>query len=86
MLREYEVQESICEGVARVLRGEVNTAMLERGRGQRRGVRFDIVDADAKTKGKTTKGVTKPGFCAGCGEPFREYGKPPLSPSFSSSK
>ncbi len=80
MLREYEVQESICEGVARVLRGEVNTAMLERGRGQRKGVRFDIVEADAKAKEKkATKGV-KPGFCAGCGEPFREYGKPPTPP------
>ncbi len=72
MLREYEVQESICEGVARVLRGEVNTAMLERGRGQRKGVRFDVVAADATGKGK-------PGFCAGCGEPFKEYGKPPTT-------
>ena len=82
MLREYEVQESICEGVARVLRGEVNTAMLERGRGQRKGIRFDIVDPDTKSKPKPTKGANpNQGFCTGCGEPFREYGTPffPLS-------
>ena len=79
MLREYEVQQSICEGVARVLRGEVNTAMLERGRGQRKGIRFDIVDHDTKAKSKATK-TPKPGHCPGCGEPFREYGKPPTPP------
>lgn len=42
MLREYEIQYSISEGVARVLRGEVGGAMLERERGQRRGMRFDV--------------------------------------------
>ena len=42
MVKEYEIQFSISEGVARVLRGEVSAAMLERGRGQRRGVRFDV--------------------------------------------
>ena len=86
MLREYEVQESICEGVARVLRGEVNAAMLERGRGQRRGVRFDIIhDSEkaahhhhqqrgAKKEGHPPKTI-KAGCCAGCAEPFTQHGK-----------
>ena len=78
MLREYEVQESICEGVARVLRGEVNTAMIERGRGQRKGVRFDVGHMGAKgvqhEKGKPPK-IVKAGYCAGCGEAFTQHGK-----------
>ena len=43
MIREYEIQHSISEGVARVLRGEVSAAMATRGNGQRKGLRFDVV-------------------------------------------
>lgn len=84
MLREYEVQESISRGVARVLRGEVNTAMVERGRGMRKGVRFDPLQKQQQQQQSTsaaTKGtgkekqsggfvgqVVRPGYCAGCGE------------------
>ena len=81
MLREYEVQESICEGVARVLKGEVNAAMVERGRGQRSGVRFDVAHEGEKgahhEKGKPPK-VVKAGYCAGCDEPFTQHGKLPF--------
>lgn len=42
MIREYEIQHSISEGVARVLRGEVAAAMATRGNGQRRGIKFDL--------------------------------------------
>lgn len=42
MIREYEIQYSISEGVARVLRGEVAAAMATRGSGQRRGILFDL--------------------------------------------
>lgn len=81
MLREYEVQESICEGVARVLRGEVNAAMVERGSRQKRGVRFDVTCEGEKgthhEKGKPPK-VVKAGYCAGCGEPFAQHGKLPF--------
>ena len=81
MLREYEVQESISSGVARVLRGEVNAAMVERGRGQRRGVRFDITHGHEKLKyhdearnaSHPPKNL-KPGYCAGCGDPISEHG------------
>ncbi len=84
MLREYEVQESISRGVARVLRGEVNAAMLERGRGMRKGIRFDPLlhqqhstSSNANTTAGTEKEkagggfvgqVVKQGYCAGCGE------------------
>ncbi len=84
MLREYEVQESISEGVARVLRGEVNAAMQQRGRGQRMGVRFDVAkhhhDESSKPpdvpkpKGKSKR--IQPGYCVGCGDPITEHGKP----------
>ena len=89
MLREYEVQESISEGVARVLRGEVNAAMQRRGRGQRMGVRFDVAkhhhDASQnhvadKTSKKPPKKI-RPGYCVGCGELITEHGKPPLTVS-----
>lgn len=91
MLREYEVQESISEGVSRVLRGEVNAAMVERGRGQKRGVRFDVVehqnhhtsDQEVAKKRQEPKEMT-PGCCAGCGEPFSNHGNLPLSFFFAS--
>lgn len=43
MIREYEIQYSISEGVARVLHGEVAAAMATRGSGQKKALRFDIV-------------------------------------------
>ena len=86
MLREYEVHESISEGVARVLRGEVNAAMQQRGRGQRMGVRFDVAthhhdEPPNHPQGQKPKKPAKniqPGYCVGCGEMFTEHGKTPL--------
>ncbi|KAL9134067.1 MAG: hypothetical protein Q9175_004754 [Cornicularia normoerica] len=83
MLREYEVQESISEGVARVLRGEVNAAMRQRGRGQRMGVRFDVAKHhhdDSSNHGDSNKPKNpskkiRPGYCVGCGETFTELDK-----------
>lgn len=83
MLREYEVQESISEGVARVLRGEVNAAMQQRGRGQRMGVRFDVAkhhhdessNHPDEPKPKHMPKAFRPGYCVGCGEIFTEHGK-----------
>lgn len=80
MLREYEVQESISSGVARVLRGEVHAAMTLRGAGQRKGVRFDVSPLNEKIA-KREKGkhhppkVIRPGFCAGCDDGVNENGK-----------
>jgi hypothetical protein len=46
MVREYEIQHSISEGVARVLRGEVATGMDTLRAGQRRGIKFEIFPCD----------------------------------------
>lgn len=43
MVREYEIQHSISEGVARVLRGEVAAGMDTLRAGQKRGVKFEVV-------------------------------------------
>ncbi|KAK3679105.1 Vacuolar protein sorting-associated protein 41, partial [Vermiconidia calcicola] len=45
-MRAYEVQVSISEGVARVLRGEVGMGMETLRAGQRKGVRFEVVRED----------------------------------------
>jgi hypothetical protein len=46
MVREYEIQHSISEGVARVLRGEVAAGMDTLRAGQKRGVKFEVVPCD----------------------------------------
>ncbi|KAI9847305.1 MAG: Vacuolar protein sorting-associated protein 41 [Sclerophora amabilis] len=43
LIREHEIQFSISEGVARVLRGEVAEGMDTLRMGQRRGVKFDVL-------------------------------------------
>lgn len=50
MLKEYEVQESISGGVARVLRGEVHQALQERSQGTRRGVKVEVASASMKKR------------------------------------
>lgn len=50
IMKEHEIQHSISSGVARVLRSEVASAQTALRRGQRRGIRFDVVQAaDAAT-------------------------------------
>lgn len=44
MVREFEIQFSISDGVAKVLRGEVAQAMDTLRAGRRRGVKFEVVD------------------------------------------
>lgn len=43
MVREYEIQHSISEGVAKVLRGEVATGMDTLRAGQKRAVKFEVI-------------------------------------------
>jgi hypothetical protein len=43
MVREYEIQASISDGVARVLRGEVAVRMEALRKGRARGVKFEVV-------------------------------------------
>ena len=44
MIKEFEIQDSISEGVARVLRGEVAIGMAELRTGQKKGLKFAVVD------------------------------------------
>lgn len=46
MVREYEIQWSISEGVAKVLRGEVSAGMDILRAGQKRGVKFEVIPCD----------------------------------------
>jgi hypothetical protein len=50
MVREYEIQFSISEGVARVLRGEVAQGMDVLRAGQKRAVKFDVAAATEPDK------------------------------------
>ena len=50
MIREYEIQHSISEGVARVLRGEVAAKMGLRAKGQRKGVKFNVAKSTTANK------------------------------------
>jgi len=89
MIREYELQDSISEGVARVLRGEVTMGMNTLRTGQKRGVRFEVghhARGGTRHSVKEEEGpkkrpeVVKPGCCSGCGEAFFEDGVFPVLP------
>jgi hypothetical protein len=47
MIKEYEIQFSISDGVARVLRGEVAMGMDTLRSGQRKGIKFDVAEGRA---------------------------------------
>ena len=87
MIKEYELQDSISEGVARVLRGEVATGMSTLRTGQKRGIKFEIIhEARPRTKKDDSRkrerpAKIKPGYCSGCGEAFVEDGTTYSSPS-----
>ncbi|KAK2754037.1 Vacuolar protein sorting-associated protein 41 [Arachnomyces sp. PD_36] len=44
MIREHDIQASISQGVAKVLQGEVAIGMDKLRNGQRRGIKFDVVE------------------------------------------
>ena len=81
MMREFEVQESISKGVARVLRGEVNAAMQQRSSGLRKGIRFDVAKGKRRKDQERRASVgqvklkdLRRGLCAGCGDAVNEQG------------
>lgn len=85
MIKEYEIQASISEGVARVLRGEVAMGMSTLRRGQKRGIKFEVASHDEKPKGhnegEADDGAAKehadeprPGHCPVCNKAFAEGG------------
>ena len=84
MLKEFEMQESISKGVARVLRGEVNTAMQQRSNGLRTGIRIDVPHGKKSDKRISSGGQhhvqpkdIKPGSCATCGDAINDPETPP---------
>ncbi|KAI4134471.1 MAG: hypothetical protein LQ347_001489, partial [Umbilicaria vellea] len=52
MIKEYEIQDSISEGVARVLRGEVAIGMSTLRTGQKRGIKFEVASRVEKVNGE----------------------------------
>ncbi len=87
MIREYDLQDSISLGVARVLQGEVAVGMEKLRKGRRRGIKFDVEAGGRKTRSRdlvvktgsdTQSGGrmgSRPGHCAGCDAVFGEYGR-----------
>ena len=84
MIKEYEIQDSISEGVARVLRGEVAMGMSTLRTGQKRGIKFEVASHDEKAERHgegELNGVAKehadeprPGCCPVCNKAFVEDG------------
>ena len=91
MIKEYELQDSISEGVARVLRGEVSMAMSRLRTGQKKGIKFDIESAtlsrppsrqetkNTQIRIEPSRVSVKPGQCTGCGTSFVESGTAPIT-------
>ena len=50
MIREYDLQDSISSGVARVLSSEVAVGMESLRRGRRKGIRFDVVSKASRAR------------------------------------
>jgi hypothetical protein len=61
MVREYEIQHSISEGVAKVLRGEVAMGMDTLRAGQKRGVKFEVILYDDESDASKLSGAHKEG-------------------------
>ena len=59
MVREYEIQHSISEGVAKVLRGEVAAGMDTLRAGQKRAVKFEVLPCDDDEKPQTAPSKRK---------------------------
>ncbi|KAG9761251.1 WD domain-containing protein, partial [Aureobasidium melanogenum] len=88
MIREYEIQHSISDGVAKVLRGEVTSGMDVLRAGQKKAVKFEVthekldeveVHADPvpiingnDMDADGTDHSPKPGHCVGCKEAFHQ--------------
>ena len=87
MIREYDLQDSISSGAAKVMASEVAVGMQELRQGRRRGIKFDILHgkaiqstptvADTESKTSTWQ-KHEPGRCVGCNEPFTEDEKETL--------
>lgn len=84
MIREHDIQASISQGVAKVLIGEVAIRMETLRRGQKRGIKFDVlrteVSENKQPNGQDTtltvdeKQESQSGHCGGCNNTFVEQG------------
>lgn len=88
MIREYEIQYSISDGVAKVLRGEVATGMDALRAGQKKAIKFEVAHETAgeveifvekvdSPQDKSKANIhdhdeAKPGHCVGCKDAFGE--------------
>ena len=75
MMKEHEIQYSISEGVARVLRSEVAGAQGELRGGQRRGIKFEVLsagDSAGDAAGDAAEGGDGSGRCSKCQDTFSE--------------
>lgn len=78
MIKEHEIQWSISSGVAKVLRGEVALAQDTLRSGQRKGVKFDVMQRAQDHAEIGVKDIAEhksdlppaPGHCLGCHEPL----------------
>ena len=82
MIKEFELQDSISDGAARVFRGEVAARMARLRAGQKSGMRFDAVSVEhavrrpsfslqgKKARRRIDIKEIKHGHCCGCGEVF----------------
>lgn len=88
MVREYDLQDSISVGIAKVLQGEVAVGMEALRKGRRKGIKFDVEAGGKKSRSRdpqaravskevaqSAETSSRPGHCAGCSGPLSEYGK-----------
>ncbi|KAF8446545.1 hypothetical protein BGX38DRAFT_1041722, partial [Terfezia claveryi] len=78
VLREYAVQWSVAEGVARVLRAEVHGKMDELKQRSRRGVKFEVGIEQAMPGAFDPETESKGAICAGCHRLFGFHKKDTL--------
>ncbi|KAF2144432.1 uncharacterized protein K452DRAFT_316429 [Aplosporella prunicola CBS 121167] len=88
MVREYEIQYSISDGVAKVLRGEVASAMETLRSGRKKAVKFEVLEKSPEHVDVFVDPLmeetappehihlhrdAKPGHCVGCTKAFSEH-------------
>ncbi|KAK4238788.1 hypothetical protein C8A03DRAFT_33185 [Achaetomium macrosporum] len=89
IMKEHEIQYSICEGVARVLRSEVAAAQGLLRAGQRRGVKFEIVappQVDGGQQRPVTAGAARGDAAAAAEKANGDATKPSLPPRTTTTK
>ena len=71
MIREYDLQDSISTGVAKVLQGEVAVGMEQLRQGRRRGIKFDFLPSNSKRDHPPSANVPRIKGITNDGEPHK---------------